>query len=44
MQFQQDAQQQLQKAYADMMETDLQKLEDAVQAVGKQVLILTYST
>ena len=35
MQFQQDAQQQLQKAYADMMEPIYKKLEDAVQAVGK---------
>ena len=35
MQFQQDAQQQLQKAYADMMEPIYKKLENAVQAVGK---------
>ena len=34
MQFQQDAQQQLQKAYADMMEPIYKKLEDAVKAIG----------
>ena len=35
MQFQQDAQQQLDKAYRDMMEPIYKKLQDAVQAVGK---------
>ena len=35
LQFQQDAQQQLQKAYADMMEPIYKKLEDTVKAVGK---------
>ena len=35
MQFQQDAQQQLQKAYADMMNPIYEKMEKAVQAVGK---------
>lgn len=35
MQFQQDAQQQLDKAYRDMMEPIYKKLEDAVKAVGK---------
>ena len=34
MQFQQDAQQQLQKAYGDMMEPIYKKLEDAVKSVG----------
>ena len=34
MQFQQDAQQQLQKAYADMMEPIYKKLEDAVKSIG----------
>ena len=35
LQFQQDAQQQLQKAYADMMEPIYKKLEDTVKEVGK---------
>lgn len=35
MQFQQDAQQQLQKAYADMMNPIYEKMEKAVQAVAK---------
>ena len=34
MQFQADAQQQLQKAYAEMMEPIYKKLEDAVKAIG----------
>ncbi len=34
-QFQQDAQQQLQKAYTDMMEPIYKKMEDATTAVGK---------
>lgn len=35
MQFQQDAQQQLEKAYGDMMDPIYKKLEDAVKAVGQ---------
>ena len=35
MQFQQDAQQQLQKAYTDMMTPIYEKMEKAAQAVGK---------
>ena len=34
MQFQQEAQQQLQKAYGEMMEPIYKKMEDAVKAVG----------
>ena len=36
MQFQQDAQQQLQKSYADMMEPIYKKIEDAIKAVGQE--------
>ena len=34
--FQQDAQQQLQKSYADMMEPIYKKIEDAIKAVGQE--------
>ena len=36
LQFQQDAQQQLQKSYADMMEPIYKKIEDAIKAVGQE--------
>ncbi len=36
MQFQQDAQQQLQKSYAEMMEPIYKKVEDAIKAVGTE--------
>ncbi len=36
MEFQQDAQQQLQKAYTDMMDPIYDKLEKALQAVGQE--------
>ena len=36
MQFQADAQQQLQKAYAEMMEPIYKKIEDAIKAVGQE--------
>ena len=36
MQFQADAQQQLQKAYADMMEPIYKKIDDAIKAVGQE--------
>ena len=36
MQFQADAQQQLQKAYAEMMEPIYKKIDDAIKAVGQE--------
>ena len=36
MQFQADAQQQLQKAYAEMMEPIFKKIDDAIKAVGQE--------